>query len=178
MQEANRVGQPFSELGELSTIEVGLAEPDIVDDRLDASLSGLSELNLDGTVAGSSVDGKAVGFNEDGDVVGASRGHAEGIDVGQSSSQSVISNEKVGEKDVVVKDFDEVVSVASSVGFSKLEDGTLNSALVSDEERTVVDYALRQAVPISKGFGFSGGESQNASENSKNKKLVHLCYGI
>ncbi len=115
LQEANRVGQPFSELGELSAIEVGLAEPDIVDDRLDASLSSLSELDLDGTVAGSSVDGKAVSFNEDGDVVGASSGHAVAINVGQSSSETVVASKEVREEHILVEDFNHFVSVASSV---------------------------------------------------------------
>lgn len=115
LQEANRVGQPFSELGELSTIEVGLAEPDIVDDRLNTSLGGLSELDLDGTVAGSSVNSKAVSFNEDGDVVGASSGHAEAVDVSQSSSEAVVANEEVREEHILVEDFNHLVSVASSV---------------------------------------------------------------
>ena len=65
LEEANRVGQPFSELGELIAEEVSLGEPNVVDDGLDTSLSCLSELDLDTSIAGSSVDGKAVGFNED-----------------------------------------------------------------------------------------------------------------
>jgi hypothetical protein len=166
LQEANRVGQPFSEFGELITEEVSLGEPNVVDDRLDASLSGLSELDLDGSIAGDGVDSKAVSFEEDGDVVRTSRGNAEAVDIGQSSSQAIVTNEEVREEDVLVKDVNEVISVASSVGFGELEDSTLNAPAITNEERAVVDDTIRQFIPVL-GESLSSNESNAAQKSNK-----------
>jgi hypothetical protein len=168
LEEANRVGQPFSELGELIAEEVSLGEPNVVDDGLDASLSGLSELDLDGGIAGNSVDGKAVSFEEDGDVVRTSRGDAEAVDISQSSSEAVVTNEEVREEHILVKDLNHFVSVASSVGFGKSKHGALNATTIANEDRTVVDDALRQLVAPSEGFSLGSDEcNSSASENDK-----------
>jgi hypothetical protein len=178
LQEANRVGQPLGELEELVTEEVSLGEPNVVDDGLDASLSGLSELNLDGSIASDGVDGKAVSFEEDGDVVRTSRGNAEAVDISQSSSEAVVTNEEVREEHILVKDLNHFVSVASSVGLGKSKHGALNATTIADEDITVVDDAFRQLVAPSEGFGVGSDECESASENDKEKSLVHgllLC---
>jgi hypothetical protein len=173
LQEANRVGQPFSELEELVTEEVSLGEPNVVDDGADTSLSSLSELDLDTSIAGNRVDSKAVSLEEDRDVVGTSRGDAVAVNVGQSSSETVVASKEVREKHILVKDLNHLVSVASSVSFGKSKHGTLNASTIANEERSVVDDALGQLVASSEGFGVSSDECESASENDKKKSLVH-----
>jgi hypothetical protein len=176
LQEADRVRQPFSEFGELIAEEVGLGEPNVVDDGLDASLGDLSVLDLDGSISGHRINGEAVTLEEDRDVGRASRGNASGVNVGQRSSETVVDSGGVSKDNIIVENIDHFVSVASAPGFGELEDSTLNSALVSNEDRTVVDDTLRQLVAPAEGFSLGSDErNSSASENDKKKSLVHLC---